>query len=219
MNPPAIQNNSEIIINALIDNCEDLGKEYLEIGIDALTNSQFIKDIPVVNTVYGLIKLPLSIWNAAYMKKLIYFSYYMKDIPKSERIKFVNKAVYEDKNFPESLMITLEKMDHFDKAQLLKNLFRAYGHRDGIDYDTYRRFCYILNQTYISDLYFLRDNINQPLVGGIHAMALSSTGLTYKCDYNGGNIDDTTQEPDHVFTDLAKLFYECVFTDKYAVVE
>lgn len=216
-------NNTEIILDAIFSNCEDVSMDYLELGIDALVDSKVIEELPIVKTLYALIKFPLTLWNATYMKKLIYFSYYMKDIPKLERIKFVNKAVYEDKDFPEALLITLEKMDHFDKVKLLRNLFRAYGHRDGIDYDTYRRFTYILNQTYISDLYYLRNNISEKYIGDVSAMALSSTGLANKTVYDGGGAlvddEDDDEEPSYEITNLGKLFYKCVFTDEYVIVE
>lgn len=190
MNNQLFANNSNKIVSNLLEVCEDVTIDYLEIGVDALTNSKIIEDIPVVKTVYSLIKLPLTIFNAVYMKKLIYFCYYMKEIPKSKRVEFVNKAVYEDKNFCESLLIMLDRMDHFDKTQLLRNLFRAYGHRDGIDYSTFRRFSYILNQTYVDDLYFLRNHISDEYIGGVNAMALSTSGLTYKSVFDGGGAFD-----------------------------
>lgn len=143
------------IMREIAKNGEPIATQYLEMGIDSfLDNNEILKEIPVVKTVVAVIKTQRSLSEANYMKKLINFCYNMEDIPSMERIKYVNKAISDDENFGEKLLLTLEKIDDLDKTQMLVKLFRAYGNKDGIDYHTFRRLCLALEKTYVQDLLF-----------------------------------------------------------------
>lgn len=206
------------VLNVIAEDCGDVAGDYLEVGLDSFLDESFLKEIPVVKTVYALIKTPISLWNAYSMQKLIYFCYHMKDIPKHERIRFVNKAIYHDKNFGKKLLLTIEKIDDVDKMQMLILLFRAYGHRDGIDYDTFRKLSLALENVYIKDLTFLKESIDlkKEYVGGESAIALSNIGFTLWTVMDSNcNIFESEV---YSITPLGEKFYECVFTDKYKVI-
>ncbi len=203
-------------ISIIANECQDVGMEYLEIGIDALLDDKVLSEIPAVKSVYALIKMPITLWNAYNMKKIIYFCYYMKDIPSHKRISFVNKAINEDKNFGEKLMLCIDKIDDLEKVKMLKMLFQAYGHRDGINYDTFRRLCIIIINTYAEDLKYIKQVHEREIFGGINALALVSSGLAQLCIIDCNPHKDTDEL--YCLTSLAHEFYECVFTEKYSVV-
>lgn len=196
--------------------CEAVSMDYLEIGIDSFLNEGILKEIPIVKTVYEAIKFPISLHNAYSMRKLIFFCYYMKNIPSMERIKYVNKAIYEDKHFGEKLLLTMDKIDDLDKIQMLENIFRGYSHRDGIDYHTFRRLCLVLENIYAQDLYYLKECIesNKEYFSGEQMINLSNSGLAVMSIFGGDLLNDDIFQ----ILPLGQIFYDCVFTDKYKIV-
>lgn len=203
------------VVEIIAKECQDVGMDYLEIGIDVLMDSDVLSKIPVVKSVYALINTPVTLRNAYSIKKLIYFCYCMKDIPSQERIKFVNKALYEDKNFGEKLLLCIEKIDDLEKVEMLKRLFQAYGHRDGIDYSTFRRLCLILEKAFLDDLLYIKNAKDKDYIGGVSALALTGYGLAQMCVFNANGVLDTDEI--YSLNSIAIEFYECVFTDKYKV--
>lgn len=201
------------IMEVIRDNCKEIGTEYLELGLDALLDEETLKNIPVVNTVYTMIKLPLAIRNAYSIKKLIYFCYYMNKIPSTQRAQYVNKAISKDKDFGEKLLVALDRIDDLDKIEMLKKLFQAYGHRDGISYDDFRRLVIILEKVYVGDLKYLKEVYNKEHFGGTSAIALVAAGLATETIINANLHCDTDEN--YSLNSIGKLFYCCVFTDKY----
>lgn len=206
---------NEIAIS-IIQNCEDVAKDYLELGLDSLLDENILREIPVVKTVYALIKFPITFSNANNMRKLIYFCYYMKNVPSMERAKYVNKALNKDKHFGERLLLTLEKIDSLDKTEMLKKIFQAYGHRDGIDYDTFRKLCLALEKTYVQDLMYLKECVEsgEEYFAGEQMISLSNSSLTAMTIFGGDLLNDTIFQ----ILPLGKKFYDCVFTDKYSLI-
>lgn len=211
-----MSNKCNEVVKIMAEDCGSVSAEYLEMGIDSLLDEGVLKEIPVINTVYSSIKFCTSLWDARRTKNLIAFCYHMKDIPSFERIKYVNKAIYEDKHFGERLLLTIEKIDDFDKIEMLKCIFRAYGHRDGIDYNTFRRLCICLENIYIEDLKYLKQCIEskETYFRGEQVIHLSTVGLSAMTIYGG----DILNEDVFQILPLGNTFYECVFTDKYKTV-
>lgn len=211
-----MKNTCNEIAKEIANDCESVSIDYLEMGIDSLLDDGVLKDIPVVKTVYTAIKLPKTISNAFNMKKLIRFCFHMKDIPSMERAKYVNTAIHEDKHFGEKLMLTLDKIDDLEKIEMLVKLFRAYGHRDGIDYHTFRRLCIVLEKTYIQDLYYLKECLDNKgdYFAGEQMINLSNSSLAVMSVVGGDLLNDNNFQ----ILPLGQAFYECVFTDKYAFV-
>lgn len=206
---------NEIVVE-MAKTCGDISMDYLEMGIDSFLDEGIVKEIPVVKTVYAAIKFPVALYNAYSMKKLIYFCYYMKKIPSMERVKYVNKAIEKDEHFGEKLLLTLDKIDDLDKTQMLVNIFRAYGHRDGIDYHTFRRLCFALEKTYVQDLHYLKECLEsgKEYFAGEQMINLSNSGLAVATILGGDLLNDEIFQ----VLPLGQTFYDCVFTKKYRMV-
>lgn len=211
-----MENNCNEIANVIVEDCGSITEDYLEMGIDLLMDEGVLKEIPIVKTVYALIKTPVSLWKAYNMKKLIYFCYYMKEIPKFERIKFVNKAVYKDKHFGEKLLLVIDKIDELDKIRMLLLIFRAYGHRYGISYDEFRQLCLCLENAYIGDLNCIKQYVEsgKEYFGGESAIRLSNVGLTAMTIIGGDILNGDVFQ----MLPLGQTFYDCVFSNKYEVI-
>ena len=211
-----MKNKGNEIAKIIAEDCGDITASYLELGIDAFLDDGILKTIPIVKTIYALIKLPISFYNASSMRKLIFFCYYMKNIPSMERAQYVNKAINEDKHFGEKLLLTVEKIDDLDKMEMLKKIFQAYGNRDGIDYHTFRRLCLALEKTYIEDLNYLKQCIEskKEYFSGEQMINLSNSGLAAMTVVGGDLLNDEIFQ----VLPLGKMFYECVFTEKYSFI-
>ena len=203
------------LLKIIVENCGEVTKDYLEIGLDALLDGKVISDLPIVNTAYALLKLPISIHNAYYFQKIINCCYYMKDIPKIERSKFINKGMDKDEHFAEKFFLALEKIDELDKIPMLNRMILAYAN-DTIDYCTFRRFAIILENTFVEDLNYIEEVFNKEYFGGISAIALVASGLAQECIFNGNEHSDTDEL--YCLTSIGVQFYECVFTDRYNIV-
>lgn len=202
------------VIRALANFCGDNINAYLEIGVDCFFPEGILREIPIVDTIYTLLKLPGSLWNAYTVKKLVYFCYHMKSIPEGKRKKYIEKAIERDHEFGEKLLITIDKIDDKDKIEMLVRLFRAYGDNERIDYDTFRRLSLILERVYIEDLKYLKESIEsgKEFIGGESALSLSNVGLTFLTneDFNCDWFEDDVFS----VTPLGEKLYDCIFTDE-----
>ena len=209
-------NNCNEVVMEMAKSTVDVAADYLECGVDYFLDDDVLKNIPVVKTIYTLIKLPKTVINAYSMKKIIAFCYYMQDIPSLERTKYVNKAISEDEHFGEKLLLTLEKIDDAEKVDMLKKIFRAYGHKDGINYHTFRRLCIALEKTYVEDLKYLQECIEsgENFFSGEQMIKLSNSGFAAMTILGGDLLNDKIFQ----VLPLGETFYECVFTDKYELI-
>ena len=102
----------------------DLSPELLEIGLDSLTNSEVLKDIPVFGIAFKGYSLYQNVTEAFFTKKLLLFLYELNDIPLSEREKFIDKleANGETNKAGEKLLITLNRLNDIDKAKIIDDI-------------------------------------------------------------------------------------------------
>lgn len=203
------------VMRKAIGETKDLSMAYLEKGLDSFLDEGVLKEIPVVKTVYTALKLPISVANAYSMEKLMHFCCYMSEISDLERARYINKATNEDEHFGEKLLITLDKIDDLDKTQMLVKIFRGYGHKNGIDYHTFRRLCLALEKTYIEDLQYLKECVESPkdYFSGEKMINLSNSGLTAMTVVGGDLLNGDVFQ----ILPLGQAFYKCVFTDQYEV--
>lgn len=203
------------ILKTAIEEGKDITMNYMEMGIDSFLDDGILKEIPVVKTVYTALKLPISISNAYSMKKLMHFCYYMKDIPSFERSLYINKVTNKDEHFGEKLLLTLDKIDDLDKTQMLVKIFRGYGHKNGIDYHTFRRLCLALEKTYVEDLQYLKECVEsqKDYFSGEKMINLSNSGLTAMTVIGGDLLNGDVFQ----ILPLGQTFYKCVFTDEYSI--
>ncbi len=69
-----MNNILEELEKSILEKPSDLAMEYLEIGLDEITNSEIIKNIPVLKTVVSLFQTGMSIKERHFAKKLMVFA-------------------------------------------------------------------------------------------------------------------------------------------------
>lgn len=123
------------------DSAIDIGKEYLEIGVDTLLESGALKDIPIVNTVVGMFNVAGSVRDQLLTSKLLRFFIQLSEIPQSKRIAMAEK-LNEDEQFAgragAAVIEILDRMESEKKPELAAKCFAAYA-RNEISFEELRR--------------------------------------------------------------------------------
>lgn len=201
-----MERNKEVIKEILLAESDTFG-DYLELGIDELLDDGILDGIPIVKSINSVYKVGKNINNAFFYKKLISFIYHLRDISLNDRTNFIDRYTKDDKEFSEKLLYIIDKLDETNKSKYLSNIFKNYG-KERIDYDTFRRFCIILTNTYIGDIEYLRENIGKQF-GGTSAIALKSNGLVEQniidCNLEIGEGDV------YCATAIGEEFINCLF--------
>lgn len=119
---------------SLIDTIQDsdlksIGMDYGEIALDALTDSELLKQIPVLGTLQKAYGIAGNISNHLFAKKLLRFLNEFSDISAKDRREMISKLVVnteERQRIGETLMLILDKLNDMKKPTLLARAFRAF---------------------------------------------------------------------------------------------
>lgn len=120
---------------------DDLTIDYLDIGLDMITDNQIIKNIPVVKTLFTFFKAGMSIKDRFFAKKLLIFANQIyagnpSDIEIQKRKKAIkNHEKWIEKEI-EEIVLFIDKFDFAYKAQMLAKLYVSFINGI-ISYDKY----------------------------------------------------------------------------------
>ncbi|WP_082091346.1 hypothetical protein [Paracidovorax citrulli] len=198
------------IINALrSETVSSVGKEYLELGVDSLLESGALKDIPLVNTVVGVVNIAGSVREQLLAKKILHFLVRLSEVPQAERIAMTERLNGDDKFAGRAGAVVIEMLDRMEsdiKPELAAKSFGAYA-RGVISFEELRRLLVALERIPSFDICrldeFSRTTVENPLKYD-EALLLSfvNAGLAQ----NNGGFDGGVIIP----TDLCKKFVEVV---------
>jgi hypothetical protein len=127
------------IFETILSSTDNLGEEYLEMGLDSFLDDGIIKEVPIVNKVYSILKIGINISQAFFLKNLTNFIVYISDFSLEDRKEFVKKYKRDDKDFSEKLILVLDRLDETDKCYYLSQIFKSYAYGK-IDYTLFRFF-------------------------------------------------------------------------------
>lgn len=148
------------VVNVLrSDSIVDVGKEYLEIGVDTLLESGALKDIPLVNTVVGIFNAAGSVRDQILATKLLRFLIKLSEVPQEERIAMIEK-LNEDEQFSgragTAVIELLDRMESEKKPELAAKCFAAYA-RNEISFEELRRILLALERVPSFDIEKLQE--------------------------------------------------------------
>ena len=122
----------EIIVdNGLIDPTLDLTIDYAELALDEFINNSVIKEIPIVKTFVGLIKVGLNIKEIFFVKKMLTFlkEFHTGSIGEQNLMNFKNKF-HIDRQYRshvvEQITLMNERFISVEKSKIYANLFVAH---------------------------------------------------------------------------------------------
>ncbi len=119
-----------------------------ELMVDQLFDDALLKEIPVISTIRSLIKIPISIRDYLFVKKLYRFLAQLKDIPLEERCRLADRLgtnETERKRTGENLLLVLDRLNDIQKPNILGKIFADYL-RGGMDYPTLQRLAFCLER-------------------------------------------------------------------------
>lgn len=128
--------------------------DYSEIELDSVLDDGIVKDIPIIRSIVGLYKTTITIRDRIFMKKILLFLGKLQDVDPAKKIKFIEKIEADEKfrdRLGENLLLILDRLDDYEKAQLLAIIFKAYI-LNGIDYATFRNLARSIDRAMIEDL-------------------------------------------------------------------
>jgi hypothetical protein len=128
--------------------------ENVEAVIDAATQDEVIKNIPVVGTVAKLLKAAENLRDKIFAAKLARFFQHLNETTPEAREKIRQKAAAnpdEAREVGEAVLLVVEKITALDKAQILAYVFIAFtqGH---IGLTDFLRLCDAIDQAFVYDL-------------------------------------------------------------------
>lgn len=150
---------SEIINIMRSDLLVSVGKEYLELGVDAALESGFLRDIPIVSSVVGLFGTIGSVRDQLLATKLLRFLGQLSKIPQEDRIEMVDKLNEDDKFSGKAGAAILEIIDRMEsqmKPELAGKCFAAYVKAE-ISFEELRRLLFALERIPSFDIEKLAD--------------------------------------------------------------
>lgn len=209
----------ERIVDGITDtSIANIAVDIAELGFDKFLDDGFIKDIPVIGMLVNIVKGTLDIRDRVFIVKVAKFLLNLKTVPIEVRENFRNKIADDPKfkkKLGENLIVVLDRLDDFDKPEMIAKTFECYM-SEKITYADFRKIASAIDSAFIDDLKFLTGpSPTEPgKFGGTYIMNLVKTGLTtFKVEYEmrtGRNEADIF----YTLTPLGHL-YKMIMTDDW----
>lgn len=157
----------------------DISKDLVESSIDSFLTDGVLKEIPVVKSIIGVIKVSSNISEYLFLKKIISFLNGIKDIDPQKRKKVIDKIDISKKyriKVGEKLLYILDRSDDYEKAEYIATLFVALL-EEQITYDDFIRGSNAINTLSIPDFKLFLSYDNHQINYIDNSSIFSSLGL------------------------------------------
>ena len=149
---------------SLFDPAKPVVSDYLEMGIDSFINDGVLKDLPIVNTITGVLKIGKNIHDRNLLKQSLNFinEFNSGQIDEDKLNNYKNLIETNTKKCEEELGRILLLLDRFvdkEKSIMLAKIFKAYV-RGLISWDEFCEYSEIINRLFIQDLSLLKKIYN-----------------------------------------------------------
>lgn len=146
--------SSELIDSIKTSTLSTILADVSEATFDSMLNDGILKEIPVIHTIINLAQTGINISQKLFLKKITRFLDPIAQCSGEERATFTaqleNDAGTKIKA-GEAILLTLDRLDHMEKATLLGNLYVNYMH-GRISYSELMRFTMILDRSLFDDV-------------------------------------------------------------------
>jgi hypothetical protein len=200
---------SEVLVSPEVS---DILVDYSEIALDSLISGGVLEEIPILKTISSGIKIWNKVQDAYLAKKLYKFLFQIKDISEEERRKTL-ESITEDQGYgekvSETLLVMLDKFNHVAKAEIVGQLFKAVL-KGKIDYNTFLRLGYIIEQCFVGDLIALAkvwngSYLERDISSQFTMLNIISYDFVADYAYGTGKI---SERPKLELTDLGKILMQ-----------
>jgi hypothetical protein len=174
-------------------NLKDLAMDYGELSIDSTLPEGLVQEVPIVKTLYSLLKFGANVRDHLFLKKILTFMRGIEGVDPKQRRKMIRHIdgshKYEIK-VGEKLLYIIDSCDDHEVSAQIAKLFRAFLEEE-IDYDSFLDASSIIRRITPSDLKWFLGHEGEYTIE--ESGALLGTGLF---NVNIEEISATTQEDD-----------------------
>jgi len=131
----------ELIGSIVNPSAIDAATSLAEVGIDALLDDGLLRDVPIVGTLVSLGRAGIALRDRIFAKKVARFLLQLCEVPEEERRRFhdeLNRNPKRSRALGETLIVLLDRIDDFEKAQLLAKAFVALLRNKIVEADFHR---------------------------------------------------------------------------------
>lgn len=144
---------------SLFNSSKDVISDYLEIGIDSLMNEGILKEIPIVNTIVGVLKIGKNVHDRNLLKQTLTFinEFNNNKISRDKLEQYKITIEYNPKRCEEELGRILLLLNNFidkEKSIMLAKIFKAYIEKI-INWNEFCEYSEIINRLFIQDINLL----------------------------------------------------------------
>lgn len=144
---------------SLFNSSKDVISDYLEIGIDSLMNEGILKEIPIVNTIVGVLKIGKNVYDRNLLKQTLTFinefnnNKISHDKLKQYKITIENNPKRCEEELGRILLLLNNFIDK-EKSIMLAKIFKAYIEKI-INWNEFCEYSEIINRLFIQDINLL----------------------------------------------------------------
>ena len=160
-------------------NLPEIVADVMDIGLDALTDDDLVKSIPVFGTIIKLYGGYVAIRDRMFMKKILVFQSRFSDVepPKLDKFK---EELADDKGSlqkaGQALILLLDRLDDLHKPVFIGQIYRA-KIEGRINMEEMHRYCFIIDRAYVGDLLSIRGRKMGEEISGLLGHQLEGLGL------------------------------------------
>jgi len=161
------------------DSIKNISIDYFELGIDSFVKNDFIREIPVIKSIYSVYKTIESIQAFYLTKKILRFLFQIKDVSKVDINKAINKLENDkayQRDLGEHIILIINRFETVQKSDLLGKAFKMFL-KGQLTYEEFLRVSHIIDKSFINDLFKLPSISKDIKVELINKENLFSLGL------------------------------------------
>jgi len=192
------------------EHLQEVAIELTDAAIDTLTDSELVKEIPVVGTLVRLAKATHSISDRIFAKKVETFVSGTKPVPEERRAAF-HAALEADpalrRRAGQAIVLALDRADDLQKTAIIGQLYSRFVTQE-IPFETLRRLLIAVDRAFIEDLLnFPAWVLQQTAPDTFDPRSLDGTGLVEPVYGRFGDIRvSETAAPKFGYSNLGEIY-------------
>ena len=146
---------------SLFDDSKDIIGDYLEIGIDSIIDEGILKEIPIVKTIVGVLKVGKNVHDRNLLKQtLVFINEFNRNEIRQDKIEEYKKRIENDQKKCEDelgrIILLLNNFIDREKSIMLSKVFKDYVGQL-LNWNDFCEYSEIINRLFIQDFSFLQE--------------------------------------------------------------
>ncbi len=146
---------------SLFDDSKDIIGDYLEIGIDSIIDGGILKEIPIVKTIVGVLKVGKNVHDRNLLKQtLVFINEFNRNEIRQDKIEEYKKRIENDPKKCEDelgrIILLLNNFIDREKSIMLSKVFKDYVGQL-LNWNEFCEYSEIINRLFIQDFSFLQE--------------------------------------------------------------